>query len=69
MGDSMIETMPDTQGRARAVAVSADPFAPPFAPMAMPRQVLAPDFGAFKRTLGALINRLAQIKFSFRRIG
>ncbi|MBH1973898.1 MAG: hypothetical protein I8H94_02370 [Rhodobacteraceae bacterium] len=49
--------------------LGADAFAPPFAPMAMPRQVLAPDFGGVRRTLGALISRLAQIKFSFRRIG
>ena len=69
MGDSMIEMMPDASARARLTGDSANPFAPPFAPLTMPRQVLAPEFGGVRRAFGPLLARLSQIKFSFRRIG
>ena len=65
----MIDMMADASGRARTGTASATPFAPPFAPLAMPRQVLAPEFGGLRRAFGVLGARLAQIRFSFRRIG
>lgn len=65
----MIEMNPDAFGQARLTTDGANPFAPPFAPLAMPRQVLAPEFGGVRRAFGPLLARLAQIKFSFRRIG
>ena len=53
-------------GRAQPVTAS---FAPPFAPLAMPKQVLTPEAGGFARMIGFFANGLAQLKHSFRRIG
>jgi hypothetical protein len=69
MGDSMIEKMPKRPRRAESASASANQFAPPFAPMVMPKQSLTPDFLAIQRAFAALITRFVQLKLSFRRIG
>ncbi|MCU0899242.1 MAG: hypothetical protein MUC82_01975 [Cypionkella sp.] len=52
-----------------AQRIGADPFAPPVAPLAMPKQVLVAQRGALVRAVLALAQRLPLIKHSLRRTG
>lgn len=65
----MTDQMPIVAKGATLIRMTADNLAPPFAPLAMPKQVLQSEQGLFGRAFGLLLTPIAMLKHGFRRVG
>ena len=65
----MTDQMPIVAKGATLVRVTADEMAPPFAPLAMPKQVLQSEQSFLGRAFGLLLTPVALLKHGFRRVG
>lgn len=69
MGNRMTDQRPIVTKKAVRIDRAAAGLAPPIAPLKMPKQVLTPVRGPFRRALALMITGLAHLRHGFRRIG
>lgn len=65
----MTDQMPIVAEGATLIRMTAGDMAPPFAPLAMPKQVLQSEQGFLGRAFGLLLTPVAMLKHGFRRVG
>jgi hypothetical protein len=69
MGDRMTMQMTQMPDALSATRIDFDAMDPPKAPLAMPKQVLTPEPGAFLRAVASIPSRLLPGRQGLRRVG